>query len=52
MVRYDVIGVLRPKLVAYRSGTTVSPLLAGGLPPGNGRTSSPALGWGNPVLFE
>lgn len=51
-MRYDVINVLRLRLVAYRPGTTVSPLLAGVLAAGGQSNKLPALAWGNPVLFE
>ncbi|MFJ9781482.1 SEFIR domain-containing protein [Amycolatopsis sp. NPDC101161] len=51
-MRYDVINVLRLKLVAYRPGTTASPLLAGVLAAGGQSNKLPALAWGNPVLFE
>jgi hypothetical protein len=51
-MRYDVINVLRLKLVAYRPGTTASPLLAGVLAAGGQSNKLPELAWGNPVLFE
>lgn len=51
-MRYDLAGVLRLKLVAYRPGTTASPLLAGVLAAGGQSNKLPELAWGNPVLFE
>jgi hypothetical protein len=51
-LRYDVVNVLRLRLVAYRPGTTASPLLAGVLAAGGQSNKLPALAWGNPVLFE
>ncbi|WP_284746805.1 SEFIR domain-containing protein [Amycolatopsis sp. RTGN1] len=51
-MRYDVVNVLRLKLVAYRPGTTASPLLAGVLAAGGQSNKLPELAWGNPVLFE
>ncbi|WIY05121.1 TIR domain-containing protein [Amycolatopsis mongoliensis] len=51
-MRHDVVNVLRLKLVAYRPGTTASPLLAGVLAAGGQSNKLPELAWGNPMLFE
>lgn len=51
-MRCDVVNVLRLKLVAYRPGTTASPLLAGVLAAGGQSNKLPELAWGKPVLFE
>jgi hypothetical protein len=51
-VRVDVTNALRLKLVAYRVGMTVSPLLAGARIAGGKPNNLPELAWGNPRLFE
>ncbi|WP_410593672.1 SEFIR domain-containing protein [Amycolatopsis sp. lyj-23] len=50
-LRYDVVGVLRLKLVAYRPGTTKNPMLAGALLAGGQSNKLPELAWGNPALY-
>jgi hypothetical protein len=51
-VRVDVTGALRLKLVAYRQGMTVNPMLAGARIAGGRPNNLPELAWGNPRLFE
>jgi hypothetical protein len=50
-LRVDVTDVLRLGLVAYRPGTTVSPLLAGARIAGGQSNRLPELAWGNPRLL-
>jgi hypothetical protein len=47
----DVAEVLRLRLVAYRTDTTVHPMLAGARMAGGLSNGLPELGWGDPVLY-
>ncbi|WP_370967557.1 SEFIR domain-containing protein [Amycolatopsis sp. cg9] len=47
----DVSEVLRLRLVAYRTDTTVHPMLAGARLAGGLSNGLPELGWGDPVLY-
>lgn len=49
-IMVDVTDVLRLRLVAYRQGTTVSPLMAGARIAGGQSNHLPELAWGNPTL--
>lgn len=49
-LRVDVTDALRLRLVAYRPGTTESPLMAGARLAGGLSNHLPELGWGNPIL--
>ncbi|MFC3964369.1 SEFIR domain-containing protein [Nocardia jiangsuensis] len=49
-LRHDVSGVLRLRLVAYRDGKVVSPMLAGVQIAGGREVLLPALAWGNPAV--
>ena len=49
-IRVDVTDVLHMRLVAYRPGTTVSPLMAGARLAGGQSNYLPELAWGDPVL--
>lgn len=51
LVRHDVAGVLRLRLVAYRPGTTVGPFARAALVVLGRRPNLPALAWGSPTLF-
>ncbi|MEC3982146.1 NPCBM/NEW2 domain-containing protein [Amycolatopsis sp. H20-H5] len=51
-IAHDVTGTLRLRLVAYRAGTTVHPMMAGAMLAGGRSNKLPALAWGNPTLFE
>ncbi|MGV9674036.1 SEFIR domain-containing protein [Nocardia sp. NPDC003482] len=51
-IRYDISGVLRLKLVAYRPDTVANPMLAGAIAAVGRSSKLPALAWGNPTLFE
>jgi hypothetical protein len=51
-LRVDVTGVLRLRLVAYRPGMTVSPLLAGARMAGGQSNHLPELAWGDPRLLS
>ncbi|MFI6044155.1 SEFIR domain-containing protein [Nocardia sp. NPDC051321] len=50
-IRYDVTGVLRLRLVAYRPDTLDNPMLAGAMAAVGRSGKLPALAWGNPTLF-
>ncbi|WP_410618202.1 SEFIR domain-containing protein [Amycolatopsis sp. cmx-8-4] len=52
LVRHDLTGVLRLKLVAYRPGTTVGPLARAALVVTAQPPKLPALAWGSPTLYE
>lgn len=51
-IRYEVTGVLRLRLVAYRPDAVASPMLAGAMLVGGRAAKLPALAWGNPTLFQ
>ncbi|ANZ39268.1 hypothetical protein BBK82_27620 [Lentzea guizhouensis] len=51
VIRLDVTDALRLRLVAYRPGTTVHPLLAGANIAGGRSNRLPELAWGNPTLY-
>jgi hypothetical protein len=51
-MQYDVINVLRLKLVAWRPGMTVNPALAGASMAVGRSNQLPSLAWGNPTLVE
>ncbi|MEU2039679.1 SEFIR domain-containing protein [Nocardia niwae] len=51
-IRYEVTGVLRLRLVAYRPDTVASPMLAGAMLVGGRRAKLPALAWGDPTLVR
>lgn len=49
--RVDVTGVLRLRLVAYRSDTVASPLMVGALMTSGRSGNMPELAWGDPTLM-
>ncbi|BDT94747.1 hypothetical protein IFM12275_47230 [Nocardia sputorum] len=51
-IRYEVTGVLRLRLLAYRPDTVAGPMLAGAMLVGGRRAKLPALAWGDPALFR
>ncbi|MGZ3143966.1 NPCBM/NEW2 domain-containing protein [Lentzea chajnantorensis] len=51
LLSLDVTDALRLRLVAYRPGTTVHPLLAGANIAGGRSNHLPELAWGNPTLY-
>jgi hypothetical protein len=50
-LRVEVTGVLRLRLVAYRTGTTGSPLMAGARIAGGLSNHLPEVAWGDPRLL-
>jgi hypothetical protein len=51
VIRLDVTDALRLRLVAYRPGTTVHPMMAGANIAGGKSNHLPELAWGNPTLY-